>query len=433
MSASPVADARATAARVARESYGRLVAHLATRWRDVTAAEDALAGAFVIALERWPLSGIPRKPEAWLLTVARRRLLDSARGQAIRERDDLRARLADAEDSSRSEDGEFPDERIRLMLVCAHPAIDATVRPALILQTVLGLEVKQMAGAFLLPSDTLNKRLGRAKAKIKATGIRFTEPSPEDMSARVNVLLEAIYAAYCVGRQGTLIDGDSNDQLREEAVYLAEVVAASLPQSGEALGFRALLLFCEARRPAQLDADGRFVPLLKQDTRRWDAARMRTAFELLGRASTLSDRGPFQIEAAIHAAHCYRARSGTTPWQEIAALYQELVQSSPTVGSVVGMAIATAQAEHSPDKGLQILHSLDSGIIRDYQPYWITMSHLLAERHDFASAIEYLERGLGLTTNPALQLYLRDKLAALRTAKATSSGDTKSHCPFSSC
>lgn len=198
---------------LARESYGRLLAYFSMRWRDVAAAEDALSEAFVAALESWPRTGVPSKPEAWLLTVARRKLTDTARRDQVRNHHDLRARLESDGVWLEDFDERMPDERLRLMLVCAHPAIDVSIRSALMLQTVLGVEVKQMAGAFLLSSEALTKRLVRAKAKIKAAGLRFEEPDPQDLASRLHAVLEAIYAAYFIGREGALSDGDRSEQL----------------------------------------------------------------------------------------------------------------------------------------------------------------------------------------------------------------------------
>ena len=270
------------AAFVARESYGRLVAYLATRWGDLAAAEDALGAAFVAALERWPTAGVPARPESWLLTVARRKLIDSARHNAILRRPAIVAALNDALTMHRAPAAALPDARIRLMLVCAHPAIDPKIRPALMLQAVLGLEAKTMASAFLVSAATMTKRLVRAKAKIRAAGLRFEEPTAADMQPRLHTLLEAIYAAYFLGREGAVADGDGHDQLRDEAVYLARTVANALPLAAEALGFLALLTFCEARRAAQVNAAGAFVPLLEQDAGRWDRALMREGLSAAG-------------------------------------------------------------------------------------------------------------------------------------------------------
>jgi RNA polymerase sigma-70 factor (ECF subfamily) len=347
------------AAFVARESYGRLVAYLATRWGDLAAAEDALSAAFVAALERWPTAGVPERPESWLLTVARRKLIDSARHNEILRRPDIVAALNDAMTTHSAPASALPDERIRLMLVCAHPAIDAKIRPALMLQAVLGLEAKTMASAFLVSAETMTKRLVRAKAKIRAAGLRFEEPTASDMQQRLHTLLEAIYAAYFLGREGAVADGDAHDQLCDEALYLARTVAKALPLAAEALGFLALLTFCEARRMAQVNAAGAFVPLLEQDAGMWDRALMREGYLLLERAAAQGEIGPFQLEAAIQAAHCYRARSGSVPWDEIKLLYHALVTHYPTMGGMVGYAVATAHAEHDPSNGLTILNGID--------------------------------------------------------------------------
>ncbi len=409
-------SAHATAERVARASYGKLLAHLATRWRDVAAAEDALSEAFAAALERWPREGVPQKPEAWMLAVARNKLTDAARATAVRKRPDIVAQVAgDAMEWNVMSADDVPDERLRLMLACAHPAIDAAVRPALILQVALGLEVRQMASAFLLSTDTLNKRLVRAKAKIKATNLRFEEPAPEDLGPRLHALLEANYAAYFIGREGALIDGDFNDELAAEAVYLSGVIASLLPSNPEAKGLRALLLFCEARRTAQRDAAGEFVPLLDQDTRLWDGALLQNAYELVGEAARLGTIGPFQLEAAIQAAHCYRARAGSTPWRDIAALYQSLVALHPTVGAMVGMAVATGEA-HGATAGLTVLDTLEESLVRSYQPYWVARSHLLDKLGETSAAIQCLSRALGLTSHPRLRSYLQRRLATIKTA-----------------
>jgi RNA polymerase sigma-70 factor, ECF subfamily len=398
------------AAFVARESYGRLVAYLATRWGDLAAAEDALSAAFVAALERWPKAGVPERPESWLLTVARRKRIDSSPHNEILHRPDIVAALNDALTMHSGPDSALPDERIRLMLVCAHPAIDTKIRPALMLQAVLGLEAKTMASAFLVSAETMTKRLVRAKAKIRAAGLRFEEPTAADMQQRLHTLLEAIYAAYFLGREGAVADGDAHDQLRDEAVYLARTVARALPLAAEALGFLALLTFCEARRTAQVNAAGEFVPLLEQDAGMWDRALMREGYLLLERAAAQGEIGPFQLEAAIQAAHCYRAHSGSVPWDEIKLLYHALVTHYPTMGGMVGYAVATAHAEHDPSNGLTILNGIDPAAVRTYQPFWVAMWHLHTLGGDPTQARTSLLRALSLSTHPRLQAYLRSRL-----------------------
>lgn len=397
-------QARTAAERAARESYGKILAFLATRWRDVALAEDALAEAFASALARWPEDGVPTSPERWLAAVAHRKLLDHARHERLRARPDIVGALASVEQAE--EPAPFPDDRLRLMLVCAHPAIDAAIRPALVLQTVLGLEVKVIAPAFLLSAETLNKRLVRAKAKIRQAGVPFEDPEPEDLPDRIEALLEALYAAYFIGREGTLAEGDDRDELRDEALSVLRVIGEKLPNDPEVAGLLALVLFCEARRPAQSTPDGQFVPLLQQDTTKWDPRLLREAYETLGRAARVGREGPFQIEAAIQAAHCYRARTGEVPWSDIVALYEKLLASHPTIGATVGMAVATAHADRSPERGLALLLGVDSKRVESYQPWWVALAHLYDMAGRLDEAEHALRRAIGLTTHPRVRAYL---------------------------
>jgi RNA polymerase sigma-70 factor, ECF subfamily len=407
-----VQHAHRAAERAARESYGRLLAFVARRCGDLVAAEEALAAAFAAAIETWPRNGVPAVPESWLLTVARRKIVDAARRDQVRARPDVLAALAPSEEPVVVRPLTV-DERLPMMFACAHPAIDEAVRPALILQTVLGLEVKAMASAFLLSADTLTKRLTRAKRKIRLAGIRLEAPAPAELPERLRALLEAIYAAYFLGKEAALAEGDSHDELRGEAFYLAGLVAEALPQDPEALGFFALLHFVEARRHAQVDAAGAFVPLLDQHPGAWDHDLMRRGYQLLGRASAHQSSGPFQLEAAIQAAHCYRAHTGAVPWDDIVALYQALVASYPTIGAEVGLAVAVAHADADPSGGLARLRALGSERVEGYQPWWVAAAHLHALAAQPDEARRCLGRALELTSHPRLRAFLRGRLAAL--------------------
>ena len=406
-------EASAAADTAARASYGRLLAYLTCHWKDVAAAEDALADAFLAALKKWPQTGIPAAPEAWLLTVARRKLIDAARHAKRFDPLDVVAHVADGVPIS-LESLRIPDERLRLMLLCAHPAIDPAIRPALILQVALGLDAKTMASAFLVSPEAMTKRLARAKKKMRDAGMRFELPDIQEMPERLNAVLEAIYAAYFLGREGTITEGDSRDELRGEAIYLARIVATMLPENGEALGFLALVLFCEARRPAQVDGKGDFVPLLEQAPQRWDETLMRQGYELLARSAPLKQPGVFQIEAAIQAAHCYRSRSGVVPWRDIAALYDILVGQQPTIGALVSRAIAHAYATGQPECGLRQLDALNPNVTRDYQPWWVARGHLLELLKQYEPAHTCLHHALGLTSHPRLRSFLTARINKLR-------------------
>lgn len=404
----PFNKAQAAAENVARTSYGRLLAFLTVQWRDLPAAEDALSEAFAAALVKWPQQGVPNSPEGWLLTVARRKLVDESRRNVIFDPLDesVQPHVQPAKD--------FPDERLRLMLICAHPAIDFAVRPALILQTVLGLEVKTMAAAFLIPPDSLTKRLTRAKKKIRDSGMAFERPQPQDMPERLNSLLEATYAAYFLGGQNSLLDTADPEDLRLEAIYLARLIVMLIPDSAEALGLLALLCFCQARRPAQTSPSGDFIPLLDQKTELWDSSFMKEGYKLLAAASELRQPGPFQIEASIQAAHCYRAFSGTIPWREIASLYDTLVEKHATIGAHVGRAVAHAHASQDPACGLKLLDDIDPALVRNYQSWWVARGHLLEMLERKALACQCLERGLGLTTDPGLRRYLVARIEKIK-------------------
>ncbi len=397
------------AERAARESYGRLVALLAWRWRDLAAAEDALADAFAAALAHWPRDGVPVSPEAWLITAARRRLLEAARHRRVVD-DPAVAALFDPEPIAPDAPA-IPDHRLKLMFVCAHPALAESVRAPLMLQAVLGLDAATIAAAFLVSPAALAQRLVRAKAKIRATGMRFEEPEAADLPERLDAVLESIYGAYTIGAAITLPEPDagpaatSTSDLRAEALYLGRLVAALQPASAEAAGLLALMLYCEARRPARIDTNGRFVPLAQQDPRRWDAAALAQAEHSLRRASAIGRPGVFQLEAAIQSAHCQRAFGGSTPWGAIAELYAALVALAPRIGARIGQAVAQAEAGDVP-AGLASLAALPEDATRAHQPYWVALAHLrrLAGQQD--AAAQALRRAIALTEDPRVRDYL---------------------------
>ena len=265
------AQARSTADAVARRSYGKLVAFLAARTRNVDMAEDALAEAFAAALADWPQKGCPSNPEAWLLTVARRKFLDVVRSQrreiASDEMESIAEGLVAAEGRSK-----FPDQRLGLMFACAHPAIDAAIRAPLMLQAVLGLDAARIASAFLIAPVTMSQRLVRAKQKIRLAGIPLRIPEPEELRDRLETVLDAIYAAFSEG----WIDASGTDvarrELAAEAIYLCRLVTELLPDEPEAMGLLALMLFAESRRHARRDADGEYVPMAAQPIEEWNAS-----------------------------------------------------------------------------------------------------------------------------------------------------------------
>lgn len=399
-------DAAAAAEAAARGSYGRLLAWLAWQWRDVAAAEDALADAFAAALERWPRDGVPDAPDAWLLTAARRRLLMAVRRQRLADDPTLTV-LWPGEHAAAPDAAPLPDVRLRLLFVCAHPAIDAGVHSALMLQTVLGLDAARIASAFLVKPEAMTKRLVRAKAKIRDAGLRFEEPGPDERPERLASVLEAIYGAYTL-HWGLADDADSGE-LAGEARFLAELVASQLPGEPEALGLAALLWLCEARRPARRAV---FQPLHEQDPRDWDAALIGQANAALGAAAAHCAPGPFQLEAAIQAAHTQGRIDGRVPWDGITRLYERLLEIAPTVGARIAHAVALAHAQPDPAAGLRLLDAVEAERVAAHQPWWAARAHLLAMAGAHADAAAAYGRALALTVEPRLRAWLMGRLRA---------------------
>ena len=347
------AEAREAADAVARRSYGKLVAFLAARSHDVAAAEDALSDAFAAALADWPARGCPDNPEAWLMTVARRRLIDADR----RRRSGAAAAgeialLAEGLAAAAAEPG-LPDHRLALLFACAHPALDRGIRAPLMLQAVLGLDARRIASAFLMSPAAMGKRLVRAKTKIREAGIPFAIPEPAELAPRLDAVLEAIYAAFAEG----WTDPDGTDAARRdltgEAIFLARLVTGLMPGEPEALGLLALMLHAEARRAARRDADGGFVPLGWQDPGLWDAAMIAEAEALLIRASTMRAIGRFQLEGALQSAHVHRCRSGEADWPRVVELYDALlaVSASPVVAINRALAVAARDGAAARPRG----------------------------------------------------------------------------------
>jgi predicted RNA polymerase sigma factor len=406
-------EARGTADLVARRSYGKLVAFLVARTRDVAAAEDALAEAFALALKDWPRNGCPANPEAWLLTVARRKAIDDFRGRRRGEIAVEQLRQVSDGLEAAATAAEIPDQRLALMFACAHPAIDAGIRAPLMLQAVLGLDAKTIASAFLASPAAMSKRLVRAKEKIREAGIPLRIPEREELAGRLGAVLDAIYAAFSEG----WTDPGGADAIRrdltEEALFLARLVSELLPGDPEALGLLALMLYAHARRHARRQAQGEYVPLAEQDPAAWDAAMMAEAETLLRRAGTMRSIGRYQLEAALQSAHVFRCRTGCANWPEVVQLYDALfaLAGSPVVATNRALAIAEIEG---PEAGLRAMPEIAADPrLAEYQPYWAARAELLARAGVYDEARRAYALAIGLERDPAVRRFLDRRQASL--------------------
>jgi RNA polymerase sigma-70 factor (ECF subfamily) len=398
--------AQAAIEAVARDSYGRLVAYLAARTGDVAGAEDALSDAFAAALRCWPVDGVPQKPEAWLLRAARNRQIDAGRHVQVHQQAEPALQvLAETAGSEVSMTTDIPDERLKLLFVCAHPAIEMAARTPLMLQVVLGLDAERIASAFLVSPAAMGQRLVRAKVKIREAGIPFRVPEPPEWEERLGFVLDAIYSAYTTGWESVADPGATHHALAGEAIAIGRVLAELMPGEPEAQGLLALMLHCEARRAARYTRAGDFVPLDQQDTALWSRTMIEEAERHVRTAAAIGRMGRFQLEAAIQSLHAHRAVSGVTDWPAIALLYEGLVRLAPTIGAQVGRAVALAEAGDLA-AGLRALDALPSARVGDYQPWWAARAHLLRRLGLDPEARAAYTRAASLTEDPALRRYL---------------------------
>jgi RNA polymerase sigma-70 factor (ECF subfamily) len=398
--AAAASPAQRTAEAAARTAYGRLLVLLARDSRDIAAAEDALATALARALAHWPEDGVPAKPEAWLLTVARRELGHGraraatalAAAPALALLDDERADAPAAE---------FPDERLKLLFVCTHPAITARVQAPLMLQVVLGLEAARIAAAFMVSPSAMGQALVRAKARIRDAGIAFTVPPPDQRPARLAAIRTAIYAAYGAGWDDA---ASTDNDLAGEALFLARLIADLAPDDAENPGLLALICLCEARRTARRDAAGAYVPLDNQDVMLWDRDLVREGETALRRAAALGQPGRFQLEAAIQSLHNHQRFTGADLSAPLIGLYDRLLAIAPSIGAAIARAAALTAAGAAP-AALAALDEL-APRCRDHQPWWATRARALAVMGNGAAARDAAVRAAGLCHDPAIRRFL---------------------------
>ena len=388
---------------IARNAYGKLIAYLTARGGDLAAAEDAIGDAFLAALRQWPFEGVPENPIAWLMRTARRRQIDGQRRRQTRDRSgSILLQLSEEMAGGTDDADEIPDERLKLLFVCVHPAIDEAARTPLCLQAVMGIPTERIASAFLTKPSSMSQRLVRAKAKIREARIPFRIPEPPEWRERLPYVLDAIYASFTAGWD----DFETGpDDLSYEAISLGQTVANLAPDEPEALGLLALMLYSHARRKARRSPSGIFIPLQEQDHRIWDETSMVNAGRILQKASTYDAPGRYQLEAAIQSVHADRRLTERTNWTAIIQLYTLLLRHHPTAGAHVALASAVCESG-DPHYALALLDRLPAPSVQNHQPYWATRAHVLARNGMTEDATRALERAMGLTSDPAVRNWL---------------------------
>jgi RNA polymerase sigma-70 factor (ECF subfamily) len=393
--------------RTFREEHGRILAALISQFGDFTLAEDALQDALVNALERWEIDGVPRNPGAWLTSASRRRAIDRLRRTATQERNTVILDSLAAQEDEPEMDDSIPDDRLKLMFTCCHPALALEAQVALTLHTLGRLSTPEIARAFLVPVPTMAQRLARARAKIHNAGIPYRVPPADLLPERLEALLAIIYLIFNEGYVATSGDKPIRGELCGEAIRLGRVLVGLLPQSAEARGLLALMLLHDSRRETRLNAAGELVLLEEQYRARWDQEKIREGIAVLDEALALRDPGPYQVQAAISALHAEAAAPDETDWPQIAALYSTLAVMTPSPVVEVNRAVAVAMAQ-GPATGLDLLHQIDG--VEAFYPYHVARADLLRRTNQREAAADAYERALALCQNSAERAYLQRRL-----------------------